>query len=325
MLLQAEHYACRRLNERMRLLVTGGAGFIGSHVVEELVVSGHEVCVLDNFTTGKMRNLSGVLGSKNLKIARADVRRIPGSLIRKLRRIDGVCHLAAVTDVQESIKNPILTSDVNLMGTLKVLETARELKAKRVVFASSAAVYGMIKRFPVTEDASVAPISPYGASKAASELYCRAFEENCGIETVSLRYFNVYGPRQVSGQYSGVISIFARRLLRGQPLTIFGDGSQSRDFVYVDDVVEATIRALQGTFQSKVFNIASGSETTIHRLAKIMQGLVGQRQEVKFLPPRLGDPHRGVADITKACRELGFNPRTSLKDGLSATIESCQN
>jgi UDP-glucose 4-epimerase len=306
---------------RMRLLVTGGAGFIGSHLVEQLIAAGHDICVLDNFTTGKMRNLSEVLDSENLKVARADVRRIPGSLIRKLGRVNGLCHLAAVTDVQESIKNPILTSDVNLMGTLRVLETARKLKAERVVFASSAAVYGMIERFPVTEDARIAPISPYGASKAAAELYCRAFEENHGIEAVSLRYFNVYGPKQVSAQYSGVISVFARRILRGQPLTVFGDGSQSRDFVYVKDVVDATIRALKGTFQSRIFNIGSGTETTIGNLAETMQGLVGRRPEVKFLPPRLGDPYRGVADITKAHRELGFNPRTSLKDGLSTTIE----
>jgi UDP-glucose 4-epimerase len=305
----------------MKLLVTGGAGFIGSHLVEELVAVGHDVCVLDNFTTGNIRNLSGLLSSKNLKIIRADVRRIPGSLIRRLRRTDGVCHLAAVTKIQESIKNPILTSDINLMGTLRVLETARRLKAKRVVFASSAAVYGVIKRFPVTEHAKVAPISPYGASKAASELYCRAFEENHGIEAVSLRYFNVYGPRQISSHYSGVISIFARRILQRQPLTIFGDGSQTRDFVYVKDVVDATIRALKGTFQSRMFNIGSGTETTIGNLAETMQGLVGRRPGVRFLPARSGDPHRGVADITKAHRELGFNPRTSLKNGLSATVE----
>ena len=309
----------------MRLLVTGGAGFIGSHLVDRLVEEGNCVCVLDNFLTGKMKNLAGVLGSKNLEIVRADVRRIPSSLIRKLRTVDAVCHLAAVTDIQESIKNPILTSDVNLMGTLKALETARKLKAERVVFASSAAVYGMIEGFPVTEDSSIAPISPYGASKAASELYCRAFEENHGIKAVSLRYFNVYGPRQVSGQYSGVVSIFARRLLRRQPLTIFEDGSQSRDFVYVKDVVDATIRALQGSFQSRVFNIASGTETRVLDLAGVMQELVERRSELKYRPRRTGDLHRGVADITKAHEELGFSPRTSLRDGLSETIRWYSN
>jgi UDP-glucose 4-epimerase len=305
----------------MRLLVTGGAGFIGSHLVEELVGAGHDLFVLDNFTTGKMSNLSAVLGSRNLRIIRADVRRIPSSLIRKLKRIDGVCHLVAVTDVQESVKNPILTNEVNLMGTLAVLETARKLKAERVVFASSAAVYGMIERFPVTEDASIAPISPYGASKAAAELYCRAFEENHGIEAVSLRYFNVYGPRQISGHYSGVISIFARKILRRQPLTVFGDGSQSRDFVYVKDVADATIRALHGSFPSRAFNIASGTETTVLDLATTIQELVNRRSELKFRPPRLGDPYKGVADITKARKELRFAPRTSLRDGLSATIQ----
>jgi UDP-glucose 4-epimerase len=305
----------------MKLLVTGGAGFIGSHLVDRLIEDGHYVCVLDNFSTGKMKNLSGVLASKKLRIVRADIRRIPSSLVRTLRRVDGVFHLAAVTDVQESVKSPILTNDVNLVGTLRVLEAARKLRAQRVVFASSAAVYGMIERFPVREDANMAPISPYGASKAASELYCRAFEQNHGIEAVSLRYFSVYGLRQRSAQYSGVISIFARRMLRGQPLTIFGDGSQSRDFVYVNGVVDATIRALSGTFQSRAFNIGCETKTTIRKLAKTMQGPIGQRPEVKFLTPRLGDPHRGVADITKARKELGFNPRTSLRDGLSETIQ----
>jgi UDP-glucose 4-epimerase len=304
----------------MRVLVTGGLGFIGSHLVDRLLMEGHYVCVLDNFSTGTTKNLAGAIGSENLKIVRSDVRRIPSSLHRELRTVDRVCHLAAVTDVQESIKNPILTTDVNLMGALRVLETARKLRAERVIFASSAAVYGMIERFPVGEDAMMAPISPYGASKAASELYCRAFEENYGIETVSLRYFNVYGPRQHSGQYSGVIAKFARRILRGQPITIFGDGSQSRDFVFVSDVADATIRALQGAFQSRVFNIASGTETTVIDLAGIMQELVGRRSELKFQPRRSGDAHRGVADITKSQGELGFRPRIPLRDGLSETI-----
>ena len=305
----------------MRLLVTGGTGFIGSHLTERLVADGHEVCVLDNFSTGKSRNLSAAIESGNLKIERADIRRIPTSLIRRLGRVDVVCHLAALTEVQNSVKNPILTNDVNLVGTLRVLEAARKLRAKRVVFASSAAVYGTIKRFPVGEDASIAPISPYGASKAASEAYCRAFEENFGIETVSLRYFNVYGPRQRSGYYSGVISAFATRLIKAQPLMIFGDGFQTRDFVYVGDVVDATIRAFQREPQSRAFNVASATEITIRKLASTMQKLVGRKTGMKFLPPRSGDPYRGLADITRARRELGFRPRTSLEDGLRATIQ----
>jgi nucleoside-diphosphate-sugar epimerase len=305
----------------MRVLVSGGAGFIGSHLVDKLIEQGHYVYALDNFSTGKMSNLSEVKGSKNLEIIRSDIRRISASLIAKLKRVEGICHLAAMADVRASIDNPILTSDVNVMGTLRVLETAKTLKVKRVVFASSAAVYGLAEEFPIDEEMKMAPISPYGASKAACELYCRAFEESTGVETVSLRYFNVYGPRQTAGQYSGVIAKFAGNLLRGEALEIFGDGSQSRDFVYVDDVVDATIRALQRKLESRAFNIASGVEITISDLSEIMQTLVEKHSSVRFLSPRPGDPHRGLADIKRARIELEYNPRTSFKDGLAKTIE----
>ena len=304
----------------MRILVTGGAGFIGGHLVERLITNGHHVTVFDNFSAGKRSNLANVLRSKSLVIARGDVRRIH-RLLPKLERVDRVCHLAALTDVQASIRDPVLTSEVNLTGTLRVLEAARKLGAERVVFASSAAVYGSPSTFPVTEEVDAAPISPYGASKAASELYCRSFEENHGIETVSLRYFNVYGPRQASSQYSGVISIFARRLLRRLPLRIFGDGSQSRDFVFVADAVEATIAALEKTLRSRVFNIASGRETTILSLAEKMQEIVGVSSQLRFESPRKGDIKRSVADISRARSELNFFPRSSLHDGLTATIQ----
>jgi len=250
----------------MRVLVTGGAGFIGSHLVDRLIANGHHVTVLDNFSTGKRNNLANVLRSKSLVITRGDIRRIH-RLLPKLERVDRVCHLAAMTDVHASIRDQVLTSEVNLTGTLRVLETARKLGAQRVVFASSAAVYGSPSTLPITEDVDVVPISPYGASKAASELYCGSFEENHGIETISLRYFNIYGPRQASTQYSGVISVFARRLLRRLPLRIFGDGSQSRDFIYVADAVEATVAALEKPLLNRVFNIATGRETTILKLA----------------------------------------------------------
>ena len=304
----------------MRILVTGGAGFIGSHFVEHLIANGHHVTVLDNFSTGKRANLSSVLRSKSLVIARGDIRRIPRSF-PKLGRVDRVCHLAAMTDVQASIRDPLLASDVNLTGTLRVLEAARNLGAERVIFASSAAVYGSPSMFPITEEVDVSPISPYGASKAASELYCRSFEENHGIEAVSLRYFNVYGPRQVSSQYSGVISVFARRLLRRLPITIFGDGSQSRDFVFVTDVVDATIAAVEKPLRSRVFNIASGRETTILNLAEKMQEIAGVSSQLRFESPRKGDIRRSVADISRARSELGFFPRSSLHDGLTATIQ----
>lgn len=301
--------------------MTGGAGFIGSHVVDCLIDAGNDVIVLDNFSTGRTGNLSHSLRHPNFELVRADIRKIPRSFVKKLRRVDRVCHLAAATSVQESVKDPVLTTEVNVVGTLNVLAAARALKAGRVVFASSAAVYGAPRTFPVSEEAIVSPISPYGASKAASELYLRSFEENHGIETVSLRYFNAYGPRQTPGQYAGVISIFARRALNHLPLLIFGDGSQTRDFIYVSDVVDATVAALDKNLRSRVLNIASGAETTILELGKMIQEIAKSQSESKFSPRLAGDIARSVADITRARNELDFAPRFSLADGLSATIQ----
>jgi UDP-glucose 4-epimerase len=305
---------------RLRALVTGGAGFIGSHLVDRLVDAGHDVIVLDNFSTGRARNLSHTRSRPNFQLVRGDIRRIPRSLVKRLRRVDGVCHLAALTSVQESIKDPVSTTEVNVTGTLNVLAAAKALKAERVMFASSAAVYGTPRAFPISEEASVSPISPYGASKAASELYLGSFEENHGIEAFSLRYFNVYGPRQTPSEYAGVISTFAKRALQQQPLQIFGDGSQTRDFIYVSDVVDATIAALEKPLKGKVFNIATGSEITILELAKTVKKITNSGSDLKLGPPRSGDIARSVADITKARNELGFAPRKSLDQGLFATI-----
>jgi len=299
-----------------------GAGFIGSHLVERLVADGHDVTVFDNFSTGKKSNLFSLLRSKGLVIKRADIRRIPRSLAKNVGKVDRVCHLAAMTSVQGSIKHPVLTSEVNLIGTLRILGVASKLKAERVVFASSAAVYGSPHTFPITEGANTAPASPYGASKAASELYCRSFEENHGIEAVSLRYFNVYGPRQRSGQYSGVISIFSRRIHQKLPLRIFGDGSQSRDFVFVSDAVAGTIAALEKPLHSRVFNIASGREITILQLARTMQEVAkGAPSNLRFEPARKGEVYRSLADITRAQTELGYSPTVPLHDGLSKTMK----
>jgi len=300
--------------------VTGGAGFIGSHLVDRLVDAGHDVIVLDNFSTGRTKNLSRSLRRQNLQLVRADIRKIPRSLVKRLRRVDTVCHLAAVTSVQQSVRDPVFTTEANLVGTLNVLQAAKALKAERVVFASSAAVYGRPRTFPIAEDAIVSPISPYGASKAASELYLGSFVENHGIEAVSLRYFNVYGPRQTASQYAGVISIFAKRALNQQPLQIFGDGSQTRDFIFVSDVVDATMASIEMTPENRTFNIASGNETTVLELAKVVQRITGSQIGLEFLPPRTGDIPRSVADTARAMKELGFEARTSLEDGLSATI-----
>jgi UDP-glucose 4-epimerase len=305
----------------LKVLVTGGAGFIGSHLTERLVTAGHKLYVLDNFSTGRMDNLSGIRSSRNLKIVKGDIRRIHRALTKMPKRIDAICHLAAVTSVQQSIRKPILTTEVNLTGTLQVLEAARKLDADRVVFASSAAVYGTPRAFPIREDANISPISPYGASKAASELYLRAFEENHKIEAVSLRYFNVYGPRQTPNQYAGVISKFVRRALQQKTLEIYGDGSQTRDFIYVSDVVDATVAALEKNLRDRVFNIASGTETTILELAKTIQRIAESRSELKFCPPQTGDIARSIADTTKAQNEMGSTTRTPLHMGLSATTK----
>ena len=305
----------------LKVLVTGGAGFIGSHFVDRLIDASHDVIVLDNFSTGKNGNLTNSERRPNFQLVQADVRRIPRSFVKRVRRVDRVVHLAALTSVQQSIRDPVSTTEVNVVGTLNVLKAAKALKAGRVLFASSAAVYGTPQIFPITEEASLKPISPYGASKAASEHYLGSFEGNHGIEAVSLRFFNVYGPRQTPNQYAGVISIFGKRALKQQPLLVFGDGSQTRDFIFVSDIVDATVAALEKKLTSRVFNIASGHETSILELANTIQRIAKSQSKLEFCPPRTGDIVRSVADISKARNELGLIGRTPLDRGLSATVK----
>jgi UDP-glucose 4-epimerase len=300
----------------MKALVTGGAGFIGSHLVERLLRDGHEVRVVDDFSTGKRANLAP-MASKALEVVEGDIRN--GWELRTLAAgCEVIFHEAAIVSVPYSVEHPQETHDVNLQGTLNVLEAARHAKTRRLVFASSAAVYGDAPGLPKHEGMLPTPISPYGLEKLTGEHYLSIFARLYGVETVSLRYFNVFGPRQdPSSAYSGVISIFADRARRGDPVTIFGDGSAYRDFVFVDDVVEANLLAARTPGASgRSFNVARGEKTTLTDLTGMIGRAVGRPLEVVHAAPRAGDIAESVADIGRARSELGFAPRVEVEDGL---------
>jgi len=230
-----------------------------------------------------------------------------------------VIHLAALTSVQESIRDPVSTTEVNVVGTLNVLKAAKALEAERVLFASSAAVYGTPQRFPIAEEASISPISPYGASKAASEHYLGSFEENHGIEAASLRFFNVYGPRQTPNQYAGVISIFGKRALKRQPLRVFGDGSQTRDFIYVKDIVSALTFAAATAGVTGTFNAGYGGQMTINELAGTIAAAAGTPAAITHGPERAGDVRHSRAS-SERLRAAGWQPRFTLAEGLAETL-----
>jgi len=303
-----------------RVLVTGGGGFIGSHLVDRLLGEGFEVVVLDDFSSGRVENLKHHFGRDGFVFVRGDVRDrdVVG---RVVEGVDVVFHLAALVSVPVSVEDPVLVEDVNVGGTLNVLKACVDAGVKRFVFAGSCAVYGEGCGVPRCEDDVLDPISPYGVSKLAGEFYCRVFYRVYGLETVVLRYFNVYGPRQVYGPYSGVISIFISRLLEGKPPVIFGDGSQVRDFVYVKDVVEANFLAMfSKNAVGGVFNVGSGRCTSINELAGLLIELMGVDVEPVYSDPRPGDIRYSCADIGRARKVLGFEPRVDLRDGLLETI-----
>jgi UDP-glucose 4-epimerase len=304
----------------MKALVTGGAGFIGSHLVEKLLGLGHEVRVVDNFTTGKRDNLTPCARfGRALEVVEADVRDA-GRMKELAVGCEVVFHEAAIVSVPYSVEHPQETHDVNLQGTLNVLEAAKSAKVRRVVFASSAAVYGDAPGLPKHEGMVPTPISPYGLEKLAGEHYLAVFARLYGVETVALRYFNVFGPRQdPSSAYSGVISIFADRAQRGAPLTIFGDGRAYRDFVFVGDVVRANLLAVETKGASGgVFNIARGDKTSLLDLAAMIGRVVGRELFVKHAEVRAGDIAESMADIARAKRELGYAPEVGVEEGLRA-------
>ncbi len=304
----------------MRYLVTGGAGFIGSHTVDELVRRGHDVVVLDDLSSGNAANLAQVKGKiQFLQDSITELDRVREACCG----VEYVLHLAARTSVPRSVLDPLETNRVNVDGTLNVLAAARDAKVKRVVFACSSSVYGEIPTLPKREDMTLAPISPYGASKLAGEIYGQIFQRAYGMEFVSLRYFNVFGPRQDPGSpYSGVLSLFNAAMLNGTSPTVYGDGEQSRDFTYVANVVEANLLACEAR-QAKgmVINIGTGARYTLNQTLALLEKITGRQAKAKYAPPREGDIRDSQADIARAQEVLGYNPRVGFEEGLRRTWE----
>lgn len=306
-------------------LVTGGAGFIGSHIVQALIKQRHKVRVLDNFFTGKIGNLSFF---KNYRLSTADYQLIRGD-IRDLktchkacRGADYVLHQAALRSVPKSVKYPLEYNEVNVEGTLNILLAARDEGVKRVVFASSSSVYGDARIFPQKEEFLPLPISPYAVSKLCGEYYCRMFSIIYGLETVSLRYFNVFGPRQsLESQYAVVIPKFINSILNNEKPPIYGNGRQSRDFTFIDNVVKANLLAARArNAGGEVFNIASGKDYSVLDLLSYLNRISGKKISPHFISPRPGDVMRTWADISKAKKLLGFTPEVSFKEGLERTF-----
>jgi len=296
----------------MKSLVTGGAGFIGSNLVNQLLRDGHEVVVLDNLLSGHISNLTPF---PEVHFIEGDVRNeeVVGKAIEG---VEVVFHLAASVGNKRSIDHPISDAEINVIGTLRVLEAARREGVRKIVTSSSAGIFGELKTLPIREDHPVEPDSPYGCTKLCKEKECLAYAKLYAIEAICLRYFNVYGPNQRYDAYGNVIPIFAFRMLRGEPLTIFGDGEQTRDFVNVRDVVQANIKAAQAVGISGAFNLGSSGRITINNLVELLKEASGIDPVVRHGPPRPGDVRHSLADISAAREAFGFEPEVSLQEGL---------
>lgn len=301
----------------MKCLVTGGAGFIGSNLALHLLASGHEVTVLDSLVSGFEKNLQALNGAR---VLRGDVRDAE-TVACAVAEVETVFHLAASVGNTRSIDFPLLDSEVNVLGTLQILEASRRAGVRKVVFSSSAAIFGELKTLPIREDHPVEPDSPYGASKLGAEKLCLSYAKLHELEVVCLRYFNVYGVNQRYDAYGNVIPIFAHRILHGLPLTIFGDGQQTRDFVNVKDVAQANVKAALAQGVSGAFNIASGSRVSINCLADLMFEAAGRSVPKEFGPPRPGDVRHSLADVSAANRAFGYSPSVSLQDGLAEYMQ----
>jgi len=304
----------------MKYLVTGGAGFIGSHLVEAIVANGDQARVLDNFSTGKRSNIA--LGVPDVDVVEGDIR--DRAVVRQaMQGVERVCHLAALVSVPESIAHPDICFEINAMGTQIVLDEARKAGVQKLVLASSAAIYGDNTNLPLAESEPPSPLSPYGLDKLYAEQLGGVYQQLYGIEVMALRFFNVFGPRQDPGSpYSGVISIFMEKMLAGKPVQVFGDGEQTRDFVYVKDVVAA----IQGAFHSngssfRVFNVGRGVEVSINKLLVALSTLFKGESGAEYKAARGGDIVHSLADISAIGRAISYTSGYSLEEGLAETIE----
>ncbi|MHA1863963.1 MAG: NAD-dependent epimerase/dehydratase family protein [Candidatus Thorarchaeota archaeon] len=304
------------------IVVTGASGFIGSHLVDQLLAKGYDVIGIDSMRTGKEENLTFARNNDRFRLLIADIRD-DDLAIQIDSDVDAIYHLAAISSVRLSIEDPLLVTSVNARGTVKILELARELHAKRVIFSSSAAVYGNPEKMPVQEDFTLNPLSPYAASKIAAEMYIRSYSSSFDIDSTILRFFNVYGPRQAYSEYSGVVSIFASQALLNKPIKIEGDGEQTRSFVHVSDVARATL--LAGELKSAIgatINISGSDLISILRLAHLMKENVQDcNSEIVHVAPRLGDVKDSIGSMERAQKLLDFTPQIPLERGLKETSE----
>jgi nucleoside-diphosphate-sugar epimerase len=302
-----------------RYLVTGGAGFIGSHIVKRLVADGAHVRVIDNLSTGQARRLDSV---------RAKIDFIQGDLADAaasrdaVEGMDYVLHQAAVPSVQRSVADPVATNRANVTGTVNLLEACRQAQVRRIVFAASSSAYGDTEMLPKREDMDSNPLSPYALQKFVGERYCRLYYDLYGLESISLRYFNVFGPEQdPHSEYSAVVPKFISALLAKQPITIHGDGEQSRDFTYIENVVEANLLALKApNAAGSMCNIGCGERITLNRLVSLLEKQLGVKAQVTFAPPKAGDVRHSLADIERAKAILGYEPKVMVEEGLGRTI-----
>jgi UDP-glucose-4-epimerase GalE len=308
------------LSKSNKILVTGGAGFIGSHLASELLKREHSVVIFDNLCSGKIANLREISEKTGFEFVEGDIRD-ESRLKAAFQGVNAVIHLAALIDISASVIDPASTNDVNVTGTLNVLREAARCKVKRFVFASSTAVYGDSQTLPINENVIVNPISPYAASKLAGEAYCKAFMGSYGLSTVVLRFFNVYGPRSEKSPYCGVITKFLQQANKGETINIYGDGKQTRDFIHVKDIVEALILALEAKeVDGETFNICTGIPTSINDLASAVQTATQKDLPITHAPARQGEIKFSYGDPSKATEKLNFTAKVSLPEGLSSLI-----